>query len=89
MENVEDKKMIEKGWNAVDLHMHTFIGIDGRGNKDNVIFTYCLFEEKIRKHNLKLIATLGHNKIDLVNLSLCKYICKINDCNVLPSVESL
>lgn len=87
MENVEDKKMIEKGWNAVDLHMHTFIGIDGRGNKDNVIFTYCLFEEKIRKHNLKLIAPLGHNKIDLVNLSLCKYICKINDCNVLPSVE--
>lgn len=78
---------IEQGWNAVDLHMHTFIGIDGKGKKDNVNFTYCLFEEKIRKHNLKLIAPLGHNKIDLVNLLLSKYICKINNCNALPSVE--
>lgn len=79
--------MIENGWNAIDLHMHTFVGIDGRGEKDTVCFTYQIFEEKIRNHELKLIAPLGHNKIDLVNLLLCKYICKINGCNVLPSVE--
>ncbi len=79
--------MIENGWNAIDLHMHTFVGIDGRGEKDTVYFTYQIFEEKIRNHELKLIAPLGHNKIDLVNLLLCQYLCKINGCNVLPSVE--
>lgn len=79
--------MLEKGWNAIDLHMHTFVGIDGRGENDIVNFTYQIFEEKIRYYKLKLISPLGHNKIDLINLLLCKYICKINNCNVLPSVE--
>lgn len=79
--------MLEKGWNAIDLHMHTFVRIDGRGENDIVNFTYQIFEEKIRYYKLKLISPLGHNKIDLINLLLCKYICKINNCNVLPSVE--
>lgn len=79
--------MENKEWNLIDLHIHSFAGVDRKGKKDNVVFSYLDFAKIFKNHSLKLISTLGHNKFDLSNYLLCKYISNIYGCNDLPGVE--
>lgn len=74
-------------WNAIDLHTHTVVGVTRDKGKDNVNFSYQLFQKAISDHDLKLVAPTNHNVIDLANYLLMKYVGEIQDCNVLLGVE--
>lgn len=74
-------------WNAIDLHMHTVSGITRDKTKDEVNFSYKLFQNVINKHNMKLMATTNHNIIDFTNYILMRHLGKISNTNLLLGVE--
>lgn len=74
-------------WNAIDLHMHTVSGITRDKTKDEVKFSYSLFQNVISKYNMKLMATTNHNIINFTNYILMRHLAKINDTNLLLGVE--
>lgn len=74
-------------WNAIDLHMHTATGITRDKTKDEVKFSYSLFQNVISKYNMKLMATTNHNIINFTNYILMRHLAKINNTNLLLGVE--
>lgn len=75
-------------WNAIDLHMHTVVGVTGDGGKDEIKnFTYTNYISELKKHNIRLAAITNHNIIDMKNYLLCKYLAKKNNINILFGVE--
>lgn len=74
-------------WNAIDLHMHTVSGITRDKTKDEVQFSYTLFQNVISKYNMKLMATTNHNIINFTNYILMRHLGKINNTNLLLGVE--
>ena len=64
-------------WCAIDLHMHTRVGVTCSGQKDSIInFTYSNFIDSLKSCGVKLGAITNHNIIDLPNYLLCRNLGK-------------
>lgn len=75
-------------WNAIDLHMHTVVGITGDGKEDEIKnFSYVNYINVIKTFDLKLSAITNHNYIDIKNFILCRYLSRKLGSNVLFGVE--
>ena len=75
-------------WCAIDLHMHTCEGITGDGSRDKIDnFTYFNYISSLKGNDIKLAAITNHNKIDLVNYLISRFLGKIAGINILFGVE--
>ena len=75
-------------WHAVDLHMHTCVGVTGDGKKDVINnFTYENYIKSLKECEIELAAITNHNHIDLTNYIICRYLAKKIGINVLFGVE--
>lgn len=75
-------------WNAIDLHMHTVVGVTGDGKNDEIKnFSYMNYIKVIKDFALKLTSITNHNYIDIINFILCRFLSKKIDSNVLFGVE--
>ena len=62
-------------WNAIDLHMHTVVGVTGDGKNDEIKnFSYTNYIKVIKDFDLKLTAITNHNYIDIKNFMLCRFL---------------
>lgn len=76
-----------ENWYPIDLHMHTVVGVTRNKKSDEVFFTYTLFQKVINKYKFGLMAVTNHNIIDMSNYILMRYLCKLNQTNLLLGVE--
>lgn len=77
-----------ENWHAVDLHMHTCIGVTGDGKKDEVKnFSYKNYIKSLKECEIELAAITNHNYIDLTNYIICRYLAKKIGINILFGVE--
>lgn len=75
-------------WHAVDLHMHTCVGVTGDGKKDEIKnFTYENYIKSLKECEIELAAITNHNYIDLTNYIICRYLAKRIGINILFGVE--
>lgn len=75
-------------WNAIDLHMHTCVGITGDGGFDVIKnFTYSNYVCALNENNIKLAAITNHNIINMKNYIICRYLGKKKGINILFGVE--
>ncbi len=79
---------MENEWNAIDLHMHTVVGITGDGKNDEIKnFTYQNYLTALIDCNIKLASITNHKIIDLKNYILCRHLAKKKGINILFGVE--
>lgn len=75
-------------WHAVDLHMHTCVGVTGDGKSDVIKnFTYENYLKSLKECDIELAAITNHNHIDLTNYIICRYLAKKIGINILFGVE--
>lgn len=75
-------------WNAVDLHMHTCVGVTGDGETDVIEnFSYHNFINSLKEYKIRLAAITNHNIINLVYFLVCRRLAKMIDTNILFGVE--
>ena len=85
---VSELKIMIDDWNAVDLHMHTFVGITGDGKPDVIKnFTYTNYINALSECKIKLAAITNHNIINMTNYIMCRYLAKKRGINILFGVE--
>lgn len=74
-------------WNAIDLHMHTVEGVTRDKKSDQINFSYEMFVKVLIKYKIKLAAVTNHNKVDMANFILLKYLANKIDTNILLGAE--
>ncbi|CAM4256048.1 AAA family ATPase [Erysipelothrix inopinata] len=74
-------------WNAIDLHMHTSVGVTRDGKSDTVNFSYLKFVQVLSEYELKLLSVTNHNIIDFSNFLVLNYLSDILGSTMLLGVE--
>ena len=74
-------------WNAIDLHMHTCVGITRDKKNDIVNFSYQKFVKVLIDYDLQLCAVTNHNVINFENYIMINYLSKLLNRTILLGIE--